>query len=501
MKQALIAVILLFVASQMSAQTDFETYKRQQQQKLKEYNQQKRNFEAYSQQQRENFEAYRAKLNAEYAEFMSKAWTAYKSNKAIPAPECPEPVKPVTVDPTETESMAIFKEILMASISPAEKPSEPVIPAIPLPEVKPVVMSVPGHSFTFYGTPCRVGLTYEHRFALKSAKERDVANGWRTLSDERYLPIVAQCMDYRSELGLCDWGYVRFVQELTESFFAETGRNEAVLMQQYILVQSGYKVRMARTTTDKLILLLPMTEDIYRYIYVNIKGVHYYIMADLKGGDEFYVLDREFPEEQQFSLYIGSAPKLASSYQTRRTLTSRKKMTASVAINKNLIDFYNDYPQSAEWPYYAAASLSPAVKQALYPSLERQIEGMSKTEAANALLNFVQTAFDYQTDGEQFGAERALFADESFYYPYCDCEDRSILYANLVHDLLGLDVVLLHYPGHLATAVHFPETISGNYVSLNGQRYLVCDPTYIGADIGMAMPKFINSKVEVKAIW
>ncbi|MBQ8221442.1 MAG: hypothetical protein IJZ31_09615, partial [Bacteroidaceae bacterium] len=60
---------------------------------------------------------------------------------------------------------------------------------------------------------------------------------------------------------------------------------------------------------------------------------------------------------------------------------------------------------------------------------------------------------------------------------------------------------LLHYPGHLATAVHFPETISGNYVSLNGQRYLVCDPTYIGADIGMAMPKFINSKVEVKAIW
>lgn len=53
MKQALIAFALLLVASQMSAQTDFEAYKQQQQQKLKEYNQQKRNFKAYSQQQRE----------------------------------------------------------------------------------------------------------------------------------------------------------------------------------------------------------------------------------------------------------------------------------------------------------------------------------------------------------------------------------------------------------------------------------------------------------------
>lgn len=500
MKYTLIAIALSLVASQTSAQTDFETYKRQQQQKLKEYNQQKQDFKTYTQKQRKEFETYRAKLNAEYAEYMSKAWTAYKSSKAIPVPKCPEPVKPVAVDPTQTESMAIFKEILMASITPSAKPKEPVIPVVPLPEVEPTVMSLSGHSFAFYGTPCYVGLTDEHRFNLNSIKEYDVSKGWKLLSEERYLPIVSQCVEYREKLGLCDWGYVRFVQELTESFFTENKRNEAVLMQQYILVQSGYKVRMARTA-EKLILLLPMKEDIYRYTYVNIRGEHYYIMADLKGGDEFYVLDREFPKEQPFSLNIGSSPQLAGSATVERTLTSRKLMTASVTVNKNLIDFYNDYPQCAEWPYYAAASLSPETKQMLYPALERQIEGLSQAEAANMLLNFVQTAFDYQTDGEQFGAERTLFADESLYYPYCDCEDRSILYANLVHDLLGLDAVLLHYPGHLATAVRFTDEVSGNYISLNGFRYLVCDPTYIGANIGMSMPQYRDSKVEVKTIW
>ena len=44
-----------------------------------------------------------------------------------------------------------------------------------------------------------------------------------------------------------------------------------------------------------------------------------------------------------------------------------------------------------------------------------------------------------------------------FYYPYCDCEDRSVLYSYLVRNLLKLDVVLLDYPNHIATAVCFNE--------------------------------------------
>ena len=89
----------------------------------------------------------------------------------------------------------------------------------------------------------------------------------------------------------------------------------------------------------------------------------------------------------------------------------------------------------------------------MYPKLTQQIKGKSQKDAANILIDFVQTAFEYQTDDVQFGYERPLFADETFFYPYSDCEDRSILFAHLVKDLLGLDVVLLYYPGHLATAV------------------------------------------------
>ena len=57
-----------------------------------------------------------------------------------------------------------------------------------------------------------------------------------------------------------------------------------------------------------------------------------------------------------------------------------------------------------------------------------------------------------------------------------------------MRELLGLDVVLLDYPEHISTAVCFAEDVEGDYLMLGNKKYVACDPTYIGADIGMSMP-------------
>lgn len=103
----------------------------------------------------------------------------------------------------------------------------------------------------------------------------------------------------------------------------------------------------------------------------------------------------------------------------------------------------------------------------------------------------------YEYDDKVWGGDRAFFADETLYYPYCDCEDQSILFSRLVRDLLGLEVVLVYYPGHLATAVQFTENITGDYVAMNGKRYVICDPTYIGAPVGATMPEMDNAKAKI----
>ena len=103
----------------------------------------------------------------------------------------------------------------------------------------------------------------------------------------------------------------------------------------------------------------------------------------------------------------------------------------------------------------------------------------------------------YEYDENIWGVDRAFFAEETLYYPYCDCEDRSILLSRLVRDILGLKAILIYYPGHLAMAVHFPEEVTGDYILLEGEKYIVCDPTYIAATVGRTMPGMNNNEARV----
>lgn len=82
-------------------------------------------------------------------------------------------------------------------------------------------------------------------------------------------------------------------------------------------------------------------------------------------------------------------------------------------------------------------------------------------------------------------------------FPYCDCEDRAILFTRLVRDLLGLKAALVYYPGHLASAICFTEDISGDYIMVDNAKYLICDPTYIGTPVGVTMPGMDNEKAKV----
>lgn len=178
-------------------------------------------------------------------------------------------------------------------------------------------------------------------------------------------------------------------------------------------------------------------------------------------------------------------------------------MEAVARVPRRLIEFYDSYPTSAlganhlsRWAMYANTPLAGATRDELYPALAKAIEGCDELLAANKLLNWVQTGFVYEYDDKVWGHDRAFFAEESLYYPYCDCEDRSILFSRLVRDLLGLEVALVYYPGHLATAVRFSSDVRGDAMMIGGKRFIVCDPTYIGAPVGAQMPDLEYDKAE-----
>jgi hypothetical protein len=160
-----------------------------------------------------------------------------------------------------------------------------------------------------------------------------------------------------------------------------------------------------------------------------------------------------------------------------------------VSYNKSLVDYYQYYPQTNIKIYFDAMA-SDELNYTMVKGLKETLEGKSEKEAVDYLLGLSQKAFSYKTDDAQLGREKYMLPEETLWYPYSDCEDRSFLFAYLVRRILKLDVVGLNYPGHVATAVRFSDNVPGDYVVMNNRKYIVCDPTYINASAGMAMPKY-----------
>lgn len=172
-------------------------------------------------------------------------------------------------------------------------------------------------------------------------------------------------------------------------------------------------------------------------------------------------------------------------------------------VPQKLIEFYNTYPTSTidrnpltRWAMYANTPLAQKTKDVLYPSLNRHIIEGDELQAAGILLNWIQKGLIYEYDDKVWGHDRAFFSEETLYYPHCDCEDRSILFSRLIRDLLDLDVALIYYPGHLATAVCFNGDVEGDAMIINGRKFIICDPTYIGAPVGMQMPDLEYDKAQ-----
>jgi len=490
-KHILSAFALFFLVCTLHAQTtqdDFEKYRQKQQAA----------YLSYTQEMQEEYNHFRDSINAAFAEFMRKSWEEFHVLQGIPAPQPPEFEKPPVADPKKESAPVLLpfdKVTPLPTLLPRPEPFVIISQPAPTPS-KPITPESPTFSFLFYNTNCVVDLDPALRFSLPDVSENSVAQAWKNLSDSRHNTLSISCLTLRNQLNLNDWGYLQMLKTLSEKFLGKES-NEAVLLQMYILTQSGYKVRIARSTNNRLVLLIPSQDVIYQYSYLNINGVKYYIVNKGLKGQSFFICNHEFPKEQYFSWQM-ELPKLDVKLNPPKTFTlPLYSEYISIQTNQNLIDFYNDYPLTSEWNLYVHAGLSETVKQALYPVLQNAIVGKTEVQAAALLLDFCQMAFDYKTCAEQFGYERQFFPDENFFFPYNNCKHRATLYALLVKDLLNLEVVLLHYPGHLATAVYFSENVVGDFLTIDGKKFIVCDPTYIGARIGMAMDNCKQEKARV----
>ncbi len=454
-------------------------------------------YEKFSKHAKAEYEDYRAQCNAEYVKFLERAWKEYKVLPSIPRPK--DEVVPPTIMPRQDKNKKQAKEIPIENV---------VSPILSLPQPKPISpiyendkVEEKNFSFSYMGTTCEVRLPKDLNIRMSGCESCMIATIWKQLATNAMDNTIRDFLALRLKMQLCDWAYLNLIDTFAKAFCGHG--NEAVIMAAFIYSQSGYKMRLGRDC-EKLYLLYGSKHGIYEKGYIVIEGINYYPLDDKV--ERMEISDFSFPQEQSMSLYIENAQKFTIRPSAKRKLASEQyhDVTIDSQVNLNLIQFYNTYPSSevngnfmTRWKMYADTPMDESVSQMLYPDIKNKIEGLSDVQAVNQILNWVQTAFQYEYDDKVWGHDRAFFAEETLYYPYCDCEDRAILFTRLVRDLLGLKCILVYYPGHLASAVCLKQQVNGDYISFDGDVYTICDPTYIGSPVGITMPEMDNRSAKV----
>lgn len=454
-------------------------------------------YESFKAKSEKDYADFREKANKAYEDFMRKPWKPAEILPEIPAPPDPEP-GPVTV-PIDEPAPAP-RPVVIDSIVPAPVVEPRPEPISPIEEV-PVVSPVAPIQITFYGTPMTVRKANLGGLRIAGTAPDDIADAWGELCG---MPLVnnllRDCLDNRDRYSLSDWAYLLFLEKVAGEIVATPA--EKALLIGFLLSQSGYKTRFAIDEAGMFHLMYAVTGCIYQKAGILSEGFYFYPLKEM-AGDQVRICDYVFPGEK--AIYMGTRQNQDFSYKPAETLRGftvhgHPDVYLSVMTNQNLIDYYNDLPDCrpdrdpySKWALYANAPASYELQACLYPVLREQIKGKTQAEAANFLIRVAQS-FPYGLDDDIWGYDRAFFPDETWFYPKSDCEDHAIHFSRLVRDLLGLEVALVYYPGHLASAVAFTDgSATGDYIESNGKRWIVCDPTYFYADVGRTMPGEDNS--------
>lgn len=468
------------------------------------------------------------KTDLEFAKFLQKDWQKTIVVPGVKADEVPKPVNVPVADVPASE-VAKMNKVFQKSrpLQPAPQPILPPPETLPEPEVKPEApapvavpepekepepapapepsrpVNITTLSFTFCGAPLEMDVDPKLKVYVGSRVDnRSISEYWERMSQANTEDFLKQAQFSKKHMNLNDWGYGYLLFKIGGNLYPQSV-NAATLFTWYMLVKSGYDARVGYGGNN-VFLLLPSNNVWYEVSHFKIENRKYYLANFGEKRSEpntLYIYNESYPgANKPVEVRMDQPPNISRSAEDRelKFFYNGTEYIIPAKYNKTDIDFFARYPQT-DLDVYFRSAVSQEASRSLTEALKKAIAGKSEAEAVNILLRFVQTGFSYKTDDEQFGYEKYFFPEEILFYANCDCEDRSIFFAYLVKNLTGLEVIGLDYPGHVATAVRFSDDLSGDFVSYQGEKYLICDPTYINANIGSCMPRYKNVQPQIIA--
>ncbi len=441
-------------------------------------------FEDFKRSQSESFSKYKDERDNAFNNYLKAEFKAYKAYKSAALYEEPKPKHIPKATQQKVKSVGPKVHIQIK-----QEPKQGLTKEKPQAKQKDVVVD-------FFGS--KVG--FDVAKGLRSAKyypqnQKGIIRFFDSAASSQYSELLREISFITKEMNLNDWGVYLLVNKLAEKIYSN--EDEAKLLSWFLFNKLGYAVKVG--LSGKHIVLMHYSKKvIYSTPNYTFGSKKFYVISNYAKGNmgRLYSYEHDYPQAQKpLDLSLNSLPNLASDTQTK-TLSFKQykeKYELEFHYNKNIIDFMATYPQ-ADYATYFNAPVENKTYKSLAKGLKQYVDSKHISEAMNFVLHFVQNAFAYERDEEQFGREKVMFAEETLYYPKSDCEDRAVLYAYLIKELFGISVIGVKYKDHMATALYVP--MEGDTIKENGKKFVIADPTYINASIGQSMPKYKSIRPE-----
>lgn len=362
--------------------------------------------------------------------------------------------------------------------------------------------------FNLYGSDVQIRFDASKRVKVKKATDAEIDKYFKWL-DGCIDQTLQDCQKQKQELELCDWAYLKMLDKLSTTALGQG--NEATLLMAGLLGASGYSTCVIRFQNGQLRTLYHTDAFVYNQMFFTNNNKQFFLYGDTTNisGSAKIIMTMQKNDGKMIDFRQSPVIK-AEKLTAPRKITSLKNpdFSFTIQVNQNLLDYYADMPSYSygnnfmtRWTNMANRPLEKHLQQTLIKEMKAKLQGKSQLEQVQQLLWWTHGTVDlerqtpnaecflYAYDEEVWGYDRAFHAEETLFYPYCDTEDRSILLSRLIRDVVGLDVLFVYYPEHTAIAVCFTdEYVKGTFVVKDGRYYVICDPTYIGSNVGEEMP-------------
>ena len=490
---------------QKQKRKEIEDYRNKKRAEMNNYRDKKRTeMDSFRMKKWQEFQEYRKRKNRELMSYMSEKWIEIPTEKPIPAPKRPDPVVPPTVSQKDDQKGKTI-EIPHGNVVKSTKPQQtkPQSPVPPLPEeIKQPQLS--RQAINLFGTSCNVAINENFKLLLPDISEKSVVKMWEEFEKGHFSQITIDCFNLKEQMRLNGWCMLNLCKKIADKIEGQDTNESAVLLS-YLMNEQGYDVQLCRINDNKLVPIFTSSVELCQIPKMQVGGKIYHLFGVNDEFSKVHLFEKMkyFTEVEPINFDHAMYISFSSSQSSPQTFTStfNEKMTTTVRSNKSLIQYYNSLPLINDWSFYARQPMFPSTKAQIIPALKRTVAGKNEIDAANDIIHFVQSAFTYKADSIQFGRERIFYKEELFYYSGSDCEDRSVLFSDLIHEILGLDVVLLYYPWHMATAVKFNTPFNGHYIMVDKQKYMICDPTCRYSEVGFCHSDYRNEVPQIYRIY